>query len=52
VLELANVTRELFGTVLMRTVATTGRVALKRRIDWNQVHHWIAPTRDAAPRNN
>jgi hypothetical protein len=34
-------TRELFGSTLFRTVATTASVALDRKIDWQQVRNWM-----------
>jgi hypothetical protein len=37
---LSQVTRELFGTTLFRTVATTASVALGRKIDGRQVRNW------------
>ena len=37
---LGQVTRELFGTTLFRTVATTASVALGRKIEWPQVRNW------------
>jgi hypothetical protein len=42
VLVLGHRTRELFGDILFRTVATTASVALDRKIDWQQVRKWTS----------
>lgn len=39
---LGHLTRELFGSTLFRTVATTASVALERRIEWQQVRRWTS----------
>jgi hypothetical protein len=40
---LGHLTRRLFGSTLVRTVATTASVALGRDIDWRLVRNWTKP---------
>jgi hypothetical protein len=42
VLELSGLTRELFGEISLRTVATTASVALQRRVTDRQVRKWTS----------
>jgi hypothetical protein len=42
VLELASVTRKLFGTTMRKTIATTASVALQATVTERQVRHWVS----------